>query len=204
VTRVTCHASTHLYNSRRIAAVLGAQTIIPTVSAMPKVQVHELRRLLLPVETAVDAVIELDREHGGMLSRSALLEVQVDTGAEPGLVIVFQPAGSEERVRRRFSQAAIAAAIINYCWKARIPLPRNGTKRIDVVPDGFAMTIEATVELLRKHGPLPSGGVTSVTTHTPGPDAPNAPASPNPPASAESPETAVVDGAAAAAEPAPS
>jgi hypothetical protein len=179
VTRVTCHASTHLYNSRRIAAVLGAQTIIPTVSAMPKVQVHELRRLLLPVETAVDAVIELDREHGGMLSRSVLLEVQVDTGAEPGLVIVFQPAGSEERVRRRFSQAAIAAAIINYCWKARIPLPR-------------------------KHGPLPSGGVTSVTTHTPGPDAPNAPASPNPPASAESPETAVVDGAAAAAEPAPS
>ena len=134
---------------------------------MPKVQVQELRRLLLPVETAVDAVIELDREHGGMLARSALLEVQVDSGAEPGLVIVFQPPGSVERVRRRFSLAAIAAAIINYCWKARIPLPRSGTKRIDIVPEGFAMTIEATVELLRRHGPLPSSGVTSVTTHTP-------------------------------------
>ena len=134
---------------------------------MPKVQVQELRRLLLPVDTAVDAVIELDREHGGLLARSALLEVQVDSGAEPGLVILFQPPGSVERVRRRFSLAAIAAAIINYCWKARIPLPRSGTKRIDIVPDGFAMTIEATVELLRRHGPLPSSGVTSVTTHTP-------------------------------------
>lgn len=134
---------------------------------MPKVQVQELRRLLLPVETTVDAVLELDREHGGLLARSALLEVQVDTGAEPGLVIVFQRPGTEERVRRRFSLAAIAAAIINYCWKSRIPLPRTGTKRIDIVPEGFAMTIEATVELLRRHGPLPPSGVTSVTTHTP-------------------------------------
>ena len=134
---------------------------------MPKVQVQELRRLLLPVDTTVDAVLELDREHGGLLARSVLLEVQVDSGAEPGLVIVFQRPGSEEPVRRRFSLAAIAAAIINYCWKARIPLPRTGTKRIDIVPEGFAMTIEATVELLRRHGPLPPSGVTSVTTHTP-------------------------------------
>jgi hypothetical protein len=134
---------------------------------MAKLQVHELRRLVLPVDTAVDAVIDLDREHGGVLSRSKVLEVQVNSGGEPGLVIVYERHGTTERVRRQFSLAAIAAAIINYCWKARIPLPRNGTKRIDIVPEGFAMTIEATVELLRKHGPLPAGGVTSVTTHAP-------------------------------------
>ena len=134
---------------------------------MAKVHVHELRRLVLPVEAAVDAIVELDREHGGRLSRSAILEVQVDTSQDPGLVIVFQPAGSTERVRRQFSLAAIAAAIINYCWKARIPLPRQGVKRMDIVPEGFAMTIESTVELLRRHGPLPVGGITSVATHAP-------------------------------------
>ncbi len=127
---------------------------------MAKVPIHEVRRIVLPVETAVDAVLELDREHGGRLSLATLISARIESEPEPGLSIQLRRPGSLTIETRRFSLSAIAAAFINYCWKSRIPLPRHGTKRIDIVPEGFvpegfAITIEGSVEVVRRHGALP-------------------------------------------------
>jgi len=127
---------------------------------MAKVPIHEVRRIVLPVETAVDAVLELDREHGGRLSLATLISARIESVPEPGLSVELRRPGSLTTETRRFSLSAIAAAFINYCWKSRIPLPRHGTKRIDIVPagfvpEGFAITIEGTVEVVRRHGALP-------------------------------------------------
>jgi hypothetical protein len=121
---------------------------------VPKLLVHESRRLLLPLATAVDAVLELDREHGGTLGLGKITAVSVQADADAVLVLSVERAGSLA-VQRAFTKAALAAAFIHYCWKSRIPLPRHGTKRIEVVPEGFAIIIEGTVHLTRRHGPLP-------------------------------------------------
>jgi hypothetical protein len=125
---------------------------------MAKVPVHELRKLILPLETAVDAVLELDSEQGGALSFGMIVEAQIESEPEPGLAIAIQRRGSESVERRKFSLPVLAAAFIRYCWKCRIPLPRHGSKRIEIAPEGFVFTIEGSVEVIRRHGPLPQPG----------------------------------------------
>lgn len=130
---------------------------------MAKVPIHEVRRIVLPVQTAVDAVLELDREHGGRLAQARILSARIETDPEPALKIELRRARASASEERRFGLAAIAAAFINYCWKSRIPLPRHGTKRIEIVPEGvvpagFAITIEGTVEVLRRHGAIDAAG----------------------------------------------
>jgi hypothetical protein len=122
---------------------------------MPKVQIHEVRRLIFPLETAVDAVLELDREHGGALALAPLTEARIEPGADGALVLAVRRAGGDSIDRRRYSLSAVAAAVIHYCSKIRIPLPRHGTKSMEIVPEGFALTIQASAEVLRRHGPLP-------------------------------------------------
>jgi hypothetical protein len=135
---------------------------------MAKLPIHETRRIVLPIETAVDAVLELDREHGGALARGTITEVYMESDATPGLVLQVLLPGDLDAERRKFTLPAIAAAFINYCWKARIPIPRSGTKRIEIVPEGFAITIECHTEVVRRHGEVPKIAAPRVrSTHAP-------------------------------------
>jgi hypothetical protein len=139
---------------------------------MAKVPVHELRKLTLPLETAVDAVLELDSEQGGSLAFGAIVEARIESEPEPGLAITVQRRGSEATERRKFTLAILAAAFIRYCWKCRIPLPRQGSKRIEIAPDGFIFTIEGSVEVIRRHGPLPQRSSAPPSGSTPDGDTP--------------------------------
>lgn len=125
--------------------------------AMAKVRIQEVRKLLLPAETVVDAILELDRSHGGALANAKLIEVRVESGADPGLsLILSQGTGAGvTTLERHFTLPAIAAAAIHYCFRARIPLPRHGTKSIEVTPEGYQLTIQTVTEVLRLHGVVP-------------------------------------------------
>jgi hypothetical protein len=143
-------------------------------TAMAKVRVQELRKLMLPIETVVDAVLELDRSHGGSLAMGKLMEARVETGAEPGLtLVVIQGSGNAAAaVQKHYGLAAVAAAVIHYCFRARIPLPRQSTKSIEIVADGFQLTIHTKLEVLRLHAELPQVSQVEVGTR------PSAPAEP--------------------------
>jgi hypothetical protein len=116
--------------------------------------ISESRRIVLPLEAAVDAVLQLDWEHGGWLAEAPLKEARIETGAEPGLILRVQRAAAVEPETRKYSLPAVAAAIVHLCVKSRIPLPR-WQKRIAIVPEGFELILEGTVEISRYHGPLP-------------------------------------------------
>ena len=119
---------------------------------MPKVLIYESRRLVLPLETTVDALLELDRERGGRLSLAAITDARIEAGEDPGLILTLAQPDAVSREQRRFSLPAIAAAAIHYCWKNKIPIPRKVTKSIEVVPEGFALLLHGTVEVQRRHG----------------------------------------------------
>jgi hypothetical protein len=125
--------------------------------AMAKVRVQELRKLTLPIETVVDAVLELDRSHGGTLAIGKLMEARIETGAAPGLtLVVIQGSGSAAAaVQKHYTLPAVAAAVIHYCFRARIPLPRQATKSIEIVGEEFQLTIQTVTEVLRLHGEVP-------------------------------------------------
>lgn len=121
---------------------------------MATLLINESRRIVLPLEAAVDAVLQLDWEHGGWLAEARLKEARVETGPEPGLVLRVQRPEAVEPETRKYSLPAVAAAIVHLCVRARIPLPR-WQKRIAIVPEGFELVLEGTVEISRYYGPLP-------------------------------------------------
>jgi CO/xanthine dehydrogenase FAD-binding subunit len=139
---------------------------------MAKVRVQEVRKLMLPIETVVDAVLELDRSHGGTLAIGKLMEARVETGAEPGLtLVVIQGSGNAAAaVQKHYTLPGVAAAVIHYCFRARIPLPRASTKSIEIVADGFQLTIHTVTEVLRLHGELPQVSQVEVAAKGEGPE----------------------------------
>lgn len=123
---------------------------------MAKVSIHEVRRLVLPLDTVVDAILQLDRDRAGTLSLGSILDAQVESEPEPGLMLTAQLPGAVGIERRKFAMPMIAAAIINYCWQSRIPLPRQGAKTLEIVPEGFAFTIQTQLQVPRRHDPVPA------------------------------------------------
>ena len=138
---------------------------------MAKVRIQEVRKLLLPIETAVDAVLELDRSHGGALASAKLMEARVETGADPALVLVMArgTGASAAVVEKRYTLPAVAAAAIHYCFRARIPLPRLATKSIEIVSEGFQLTIQTVTEVQRLHGTVPKVSQVESRASTSGP-----------------------------------
>ena len=119
---------------------------------MPKLLIFETRRLVLPLETVVDAILELDRERGGRLSLSSVRDARIEAGENPALILETLHKDALSAERHRYSLPAIAAAVIHYCWKSKVPLPRNWTKTIEIVPEGFALSLQGTVKVQRRHG----------------------------------------------------
>lgn len=119
---------------------------------MPKLLIFETRRLVLPLETAVDAVLELDHQRGGHLAHSSIRDARIEAGENPALVLEMLHPDALSPEQRRYSLPAIAAAVIHYCWKTKVPLPRNWTKSIEIVPEGFALSLQGTVQIPRRHG----------------------------------------------------
>lgn len=111
--------------------------------------IQESRRLVLPLETAVQAVLQFDSDSGGRLAQDTILEARIDTEPAPCLVLIVRSRKSEAIENHTFNLPTLAAAIINYCRVAKIPLPRNAKKTLEVVPDGLAFCVETTISLPR-------------------------------------------------------
>jgi|SRR5688500_19038518 len=118
---------------------------------MTTLSIYETRRLVLPIETVVEAVMQFDRDSGGTLFRGTILDATIETEPSSRLVLAVRRRSTDAIEHRTFTLPAIAAAIINHCRQARIPLPRNGKKLLEVVPEGLAFCIQTTINMPRWH-----------------------------------------------------
>jgi hypothetical protein len=181
--------------------------------------IHENRRLQFPLDTLVDALIELENKQGHWPSKATVVGASIDNSGDgkAGVILsIHRPEGGEV-IERRYSLPMLAAAIVNYCLTVRVPIPRNSTKSIQVLPDSIALVLENTVMLQSRHeelSTLPAGSVRTVptaatTANTPPQEAvaPNAGGAPNdaaPPNQGAPPNaTAPPDQATQPSDPAP-
>lgn len=141
---------------------------------MTNVLMHESRRLVLPLETMVDALVEFDHVHKRWPERATLEGATLDPSR--GIVLSLKQSGRDATIEKTYSLAIIAAAIINYCAKMHVPIPRNASKSVAITSSGVAMTLEGTLFLQRQHNGLPEGYAAK-----PGPQALPGPATESPP-----------------------
>ncbi|MHB8813352.1 MAG: hypothetical protein ACYDAE_08790 [Steroidobacteraceae bacterium] len=131
---------------------------------MANTLIHETRRLQFPLDTLVDAIIELEDKQGHWPSKATVVGASiVNSGDEDAGVVlsIHRPEGGEI-IERRYSLSMIAAAIVNYCLTVRVPMPRNSTKTIQVLADGIVLMLENTVMLQSRHeelSTLPAGSM---------------------------------------------
>ena len=127
--------------------------------------IHESRRLLLPFGTVVDALIELEMKHGRWPGQAELVGVSLRNGGPQGersIVLLVRASRHEEPVQRIYALPLIAAAIVNYCMKLRVPMPRSSTKTIDILPEGIALQLDNTLKLPRQHAEGPEVSIEAV------------------------------------------
>jgi len=125
---------------------------------MTNVLIHDARRLVLPLDTMVDALIEFDQAHKRWPERAKLETARL---VPSGVVVSVTQSAQDAPIERNYSLPLIAAAIIHYCAKMRVPVPKNASKSVSVTPDGITMTLEGTLFLQRQHQELPPQGIAS-------------------------------------------
>jgi hypothetical protein len=109
---------------------------------MSAVTIKESRRLLLPLETVLEALVHFDRRSNGPLSRGDVLQADFVTDQESGdaIEVATRMPGGGDIEWLRFDFGAIAAAIISYCRAKRIPaLVRR--EAIALTKEGISFTI---------------------------------------------------------------
>ena len=131
---------------------------------MANTLIHENRRLQFPLDTLVDALIELEDKQGHWPPGATVVGASIDNSAEgdASVVLSIHRAQGGEVSERRYSLSLVAAAIVNYCVTMRVPIPRNSSKTIQVLADGVALLLENTVMLQSRHeelSTLPAGSV---------------------------------------------
>lgn len=141
---------------------------------MANTLIHENRRLQFPLDTLVDALIELEDKQGHWPAKTTVVGASIDNSgdSEAGVVLSIHRQDSDEVTERRYSLPMLAAAIVNYCLTMRVPIPRNSTKTIQVLADGVALVLENTVMLQSRHeelSTLAAGSVRPLTPKAPDP-----------------------------------
>jgi hypothetical protein len=144
--------------------------------------IHESRRLQFPLDTLVDALIELENKQGHWPPKATVVGASIDNSgeADANVILSIHRAEGGEVIERRYSLSKLAAAMVNYCLAMRVPIPRNSTKSIQLLRDGVALVLENTVMLQSRHEELSTLPAGSVQTASPAPDP-----EPSPEASAE-------------------
>jgi hypothetical protein len=170
--------------------------------------IHENRRLQFPLDTLVDALIELEDKQGHWPSKATVVGASIDNpaGGEAAVVLSIHRQDSGEVTERRYSLPMLAAAIVNYCLTMRVPIPRNSTKSIQVLTDGVALVLENTVMLQTRHeelSTLAAGTVRPVTPKAADPAPDEKPVIPDTAPDAKSTADTMPDAKSAASEGAP-
>ena len=119
---------------------------------MAALTIIESRKLVMPLDTVLEALLHFDGKSHGPLSRGVVLQAELvrDDQQGDGIDIAVRSEAAHIVEWLHFNFSTIAAAIISYCRSKRIPLPYSGVKSLEITREGIAFHIENTVSILRK------------------------------------------------------
>lgn len=123
-----------------------------TICRVTALTIKESRKLVMPLDTVLEALVHFDARTHGPLSRGQVLQAEFvrDAALGDGIDVAVRSDDAHIVDWHRFNFASIAAAIISYCRARRIPLPYSGVKSLELTRDGVVFHIENTVNIARR------------------------------------------------------
>ena len=115
---------------------------------MTKLQINDYRRITVPYPLVLDAALAFDREHNGWLWRASEHTLTILPAADCSIAIGARRSGAAETASVERSAAWVAAALLQYCFKLRIPIPRQSCKGVELTSAGIDLIISTSVALL--------------------------------------------------------
>ena len=92
----------------------------------------ETRRITFSNEELIQAIAKQRRDEKQGLPESRIRGVKIEKGAETKILIVLAAAEGTGTETIEIRLAEIAAALIKFCGRKRIPLPKRANKSIGV------------------------------------------------------------------------
>ena len=118
---------------------------------MASLPITEIRQLVFPKDTLLDAILFVDRVDKGWLHRAVIQDIQVSGGDDLSVVVTAERDGAKSWAKVGFKPAQIAATMIRYCKALKIPLPRNARKQLELQGDSLCLKITVNVTVVPLH-----------------------------------------------------
>ncbi|MBL8838302.1 MAG: hypothetical protein JNL66_18780 [Alphaproteobacteria bacterium] len=118
---------------------------------MAKLPITEIRQLVFPKDTLLDALLYVDRQNKGWLHRAVIHEIQISGGDALTVQVTAERDGAKAATKVPFKPAEIAATMIRYCKALKIPLPRNASKQLELQGDSLCLKITVNVTVVPLH-----------------------------------------------------
>lgn len=102
----------------------------------------EVRIIVFTSEEVLDAVEQFSETLDTPLFRGKPSDLHVRKSPQVRAILEVERAGGEEIETVDLNSSHLAAALITFCRKRRIPLPRNAKKELDIIEDQLVLRLE--------------------------------------------------------------
>ena len=114
--------------------------------------ITETRTLLFAHSDLTEAIHAFDRDKMRFLPEGDLMTVEVTGRAEPAVRVIIQVSGHIFPKTINLSGSQVAAILIHYCIKNRIPIPKQAHKCIETIDGDVALLVNIGTEFTQSSG----------------------------------------------------
>ena len=106
----------------------------------------EIRQIVFPQPDLLEALTALRKRQGVPIPAGTVKSVEVRDNGEVEAVLKLEAAGTGKEVEVQFRSAELAAAMLAYCLRSKIPLPRTARKSVEIFDEqaGLVITLDGS------------------------------------------------------------
>ncbi|MGF1610275.1 MAG: hypothetical protein ACFCUQ_12820 [Kiloniellales bacterium] len=101
----------------------------------------EMRTLIFSRDEVAEALTEHAEQGGGSLPRGRVIYCQVGCGPDFSMVVKLGASERTEIQTVTLDAEAVGAALIDFCLRRAIPLPRNASRSLQVLGEALALSL---------------------------------------------------------------
>jgi hypothetical protein len=110
-----------------------------------RVRIEDRRQLGFPKDALLEALLTWDHHRHGWLWRAVDHTLCIEGAQSTSVVVEARRLASSDPERMAFDVQHVAAAIIHYCWREHIPVPRSARKEVKLTAEGAVLLLSQSI-----------------------------------------------------------